>query len=174
MSALTIAGAAGPNLQLTADALGAAYVYSKDPNWDAERAAGKVTFANSPLWTALSITSSRCTSMGAISKVLRAPVGMRLAGRWPTARRSVRCSRPLPQPQLLAVNPNVPLAMAAFPGDRPGAGYLWVGPSDSLAVNAHSPNLKAALTYIDFLARTGQSRLMAGLRGDSPGMTTSA
>lgn len=165
MSALTIAGAAGPNLQLTADALGAAYVYSKDPNWDAERAAGKVTFANSPLWTSalnhfVSMYQHGCYQQGAAGAGGNAARGLVANGQ---ALGEVLTTAA--QPQLLAVNPNVPLAMAAFPGDRPGAGYLWVGPSDSLAVNAHSPNLKAALTYIDFLARTGQSRLMAGLQG---------
>jgi len=165
ITALTIAGAAAPNTGLTSTALATSFVYSKDPTWEAKRAAGKVTFAGSPLWTDalehfVAMFKAGCYQPGAEGAGGNAARGLVAAGKalgevLPTAA----------YPQIKAVNPDAPLAMAAFPSDKPNQQYVPVLASDSLAVNAHSGHLKEALTYIDFLARTGQSRLMARLHG---------
>jgi len=165
LSALTIAGAASPNVGLTSTALAANFVYAKDPSWDAKRAAKKVTFSGSPLWTDalrhfVAMVQGGCYQPGAQGAGGNAARGLVAAGKalgevLPTAA----------YPQLTAVNPNIKLALAPFPADKPNQQYLPILASDSLAVNAHSKHLKEAITYLNFLARTGQSRLMARLQG---------
>jgi raffinose/stachyose/melibiose transport system substrate-binding protein len=66
---------------------------------------------------------------------------------------------------LKAARPDVEWVSVPFPGDTAAQTRGMLGYNFSLGVSASTPNKPAALAFIDFAGRQGQSRLIATISG---------
>jgi raffinose/stachyose/melibiose transport system substrate-binding protein len=164
-AAWVLAGAAPPNTGILSMELAANWVYGPDPSWDAERAAGKVTFSGSLLWKnalqrVIDMNKAGCFEQGVEGVQTEAARQLFASGQ--------AAMYGLPMAAYAAtkqLNPNLTIATMPFPGPTPETSYVPVAPSDSLAVNKASPVRSAAVRFIDFLAQPQEARRMATLQG---------
>jgi raffinose/stachyose/melibiose transport system substrate-binding protein len=138
-------------------------VYASDPTWNTKRLQGKVTFASSPGWVKtlnrlIAMRNADCFVPGwqaantsTVAQLLVS--GKAVAALGPSA--AIARYQPLTPGQTWASFP--------FPGDKPTDRRAAVGYNFSLSVSSTTKNRAAALAFIDFLGREGQSRLMARL-----------
>lgn len=141
--------------------LASSIVYSADPKWTAKRYANKVTFAGTPTWHKtlqrwVDMKNAGCFPQGVEGMGIPQALSLMASGRalWYVAPAGVENS-------IKGINPNFHGGFFTIPsGDTAAQTRATVGWTDSLGVNAKSPNLQWALKYIDFLARQGQSRLI--------------
>lgn len=143
--------------------MSAPFVWGKDPNWAKEKAAGKVTFADSPLWHTMfqrmiQMRDANCFQPGwqaaAVPDMFAAMAQhhavMQLA---PSGALST----------LHAALPNDTFVSVPVPGDRAADTQAELGYNFAISVSATTPNKAAALAFIDFAGREGQSRLLANI-----------
>lgn len=138
-------------------------VYASDPTWNTKRVQGKVTFASSPGWVKtlnrlIALRDADCFVPGwqsantnTVAQLLVS--GKAIAALGPSA--AIARYQPLTPDQTWASFP--------FPGDKATDRRAAVGYNFSLSVSAATKNKEAALAFVDFLGREGQSRLMAKL-----------
>jgi raffinose/stachyose/melibiose transport system substrate-binding protein len=159
---------AGP---ITAESLlntmGATFVFSSDPNWLQKKAQGKVSFSTSPLWANLFrhviMMRDRGCFMPGWQAASVTDLGQRLA-------QGKTFSSMAPSAALSTYNrivPNTNFIVVPFPGDRASQTRGMMGYNFGLAVSAQSKNKAAALAFIDFAGREGQSRLQAQINGSA-------
>lgn len=165
-SMFALAGANPQNGGLIAATLAESYVLGSDPQWNAKRAAGKVTFAGTASWkkalqTLLDMKNAGCFIPGVEGADLpqAAPAmanGDALAFVIPTGAISA----------LKSINPKLNLGAFVFPGPTAASTVLAVSPTDAIAVSKNSKNLSAALAFADFIATGGGSELYTKATGD--------
>ncbi len=147
--------------------MAATYVYSKDPNWLQKKAQGKVSFETSPLWADLfkhviAMRDRGCFMPGwqaaSIQDLGRAIAQGRTYGSLaPSAALSTYNS----------IKPNTEFIVVPFPGNKASQTRGMMGYNFGLAVSAQTKNKAAALAFIDFAGRDGQSRLQARINGSA-------
>ena len=149
------------------NSLGATYVFSKDPNWLLEKAKNpsKYLFSTSPLWAdlfkhAIAMRDHGCFMPGwqaAGIPDLGAALaqGKTFSGLAPSAALSTYHK----------IMPNTTFVVVPFPGDTPQETRGMMGYNFGLAVSATTKNKAAALAFIDFAGRSGQSALQAKING---------
>jgi len=145
-----VAGAQTSNTGLLALELAASKVYAADPDWNEQRAAGDVTFADSDGWRAtlesvLDLNEAGCFQPGVeggspetvtpeftVGKILSifAPAGIAA--------------------NLAELAPDAEISVAAFPGESADDTFLFASPSNALAINAASAHVDAAKTLLEF------------------------
>jgi raffinose/stachyose/melibiose transport system substrate-binding protein len=136
-------------------------VYSFDPTWDAKRARNQVQFATSPLWrrflqTILNMNNSKCFQTGAQATTRDQALGLLTAGR--SVFMFIASSY---LPAIRAAAPNLNLQWINFPS---GKNVVVTNPQN-IAINAATRYPQQAETFVNFLAREGQSRLLARIAG---------
>lgn len=162
---LVQAGGVGPNNGIAVLQLAAGTVYAANPNWNADRAAGKVTFAGTPGWgqalqEIADLNKDGCFEPGVQSVSVPAATAMFANGQalmWICNSQNIGLVR--------AINPTMDLGVMATPGRTAKAQITMVAYPSNLVVNAHSPNLSSAKTFVDFMARSAQSSLWAKVGG---------
>ena len=148
----------GTAMQLIAVSLGI------DSAWNTKRLAGKTTFAGTLAWQRafqrlVDMRDSGCFQPG--SQTSSVPQALQLVG----AGRALM----LPAPSaafatIQQLSPASTFKMLPFPGNTVKAKAL-VTYSDALSVSATASDRASSLTLVNFLAREGQSRLLAKLLG---------
>lgn len=164
-----LAGAAPPNTGIMAMGISATRVYAEEPDWNEQRAEGKVTFADSQGWkdtlqTIVDMNDAGCFQPGkegaGIDALINSVVsGDSLAifapsGGWADLKRS---------------SPDQEFVVDQFPpvdsGDKP---FGLVSSNYALALNASSESKEAALAYVDWMAEPEQSKTFADAQGSLP------
>jgi raffinose/stachyose/melibiose transport system substrate-binding protein len=138
-------------------------VYASDPTWNTKRLQGKVTFASSPGWVKtlnrlIAMRNADCFVPGWQSANTNTVAQLLVSGK---AVAALGTSAAIARYQPLT--PGQTWASFPFPGDKPTDRRAAVGYNFSLSVSATTKHREAALAFIDFLGREGQSRLMAKL-----------
>jgi len=141
--------------------LSSSIVYAADRTWTTKRYARKTSFAGSPTWRRtlqrwVDLKNNGCFPEGVEGMGIPQALSLMASGRalWYVAPAGVENS-------IKAINSNFHAGFFTIPsGTSAAQTRATVGWTDSLGVNAKSPNLQMALKYIDFLAREGQSRLI--------------
>jgi raffinose/stachyose/melibiose transport system substrate-binding protein len=161
IAAWSLAGATFLNVGLVLNMIAAGTVYSADPNWDAKRASGRTTFVASPTWRQtltkfVRMKDSDCFQSGAAGAQPPQNFANLATGR------AVMQGGPASVTQAVRqITPSADMGIFPFPGSTAAATRPIMEFIDGVAVNAASPNRAAALKFVDFLAREGQSRLYA-------------
>jgi raffinose/stachyose/melibiose transport system substrate-binding protein len=155
----------GQSGQEVINAVSASTVYAADPNWDRKRLAGKVHFAGSALWTTMfrHLTAMRdadCFQPGWAAAGVADMVNFMAPGRT-----LIQLAPSQGISTLAAARPDVNWASYPFPGDTAAKTRGMFGYNFALSISSTTPNRQAALAFIDFAGREGQSRLIANISG---------
>ena len=157
---------AGQAPGLYAQAPAASTVYAANPNWNEDRAAGKVTFANTPGWQMAlqefqDLNKAGCFQDGASADTI--VKAFQMLGN----EQAVMFLAPSAAiGGILGVNQNFKAAMFPVPGPTPESTRAVTEYNDSFSVNAKSPNQEAALKLVDFLAQPDQQKAYAKIQGE--------
>lgn len=143
--------------------IAAPFVYGSDRTWNQRRLQGKVTFASSPGW----------------NKALQRLAQMRDADcfvpGWQSAQTATVATQLVAGQAVVTLGPSAAIARyqpltpqwqwASFPvpGDTRAQTVAMVGYNFSISVSASVKDKPAALAFINFIGREGQSKLMAKL-----------
>jgi raffinose/stachyose/melibiose transport system substrate-binding protein len=164
-SGINLIALPGLSGQEVENAMSASIVYSAVPNWDRMRVAGKVTFAGTPQWASVfqhlvQMRDADCFQPG-----------------WQAAGPSDMVNFMAPGKTLMQIAPSQGISTLRnarpdeewvsipFPGDTAAQTRGMLGYNFSLGVSSATPNKAAALAFIDFAGREGQSRLIASISG---------
>ncbi|HLM04128.1 MAG TPA: extracellular solute-binding protein [Blastococcus sp.] len=153
-SFIVLAGAVPPNPGLMAMSISATRVYADEPDWNAQRADGDVTFADSEGWqdtlqTIVDMNEAGCFQEGfagagfdAITQGIGG--GTSLATFVPGGAAT----------EIMAHVPNLELQVQSFPPADGGTPYLLASPNYALAINAKADDAtkKAAQDFLDWAA----------------------
>jgi raffinose/stachyose/melibiose transport system substrate-binding protein len=137
--------------------------YSKAPNWNVLRQAGKVTFANSAGWKRawqqiVEMKNASCFSPGAVGTG-----AISALTQFANGSAAMTPASPATASQVLAINPNVNLGGFAFPSDKAEDTRDFLVPNVAFSANASlsGEKLAAALKLLDFLATPAQTKAFA-------------
>jgi raffinose/stachyose/melibiose transport system substrate-binding protein len=140
-------------------------VFSKDPTWLQKKAAGKVSFASSPLWANLFDHVMRMRDRGCFQPGWQA-AGVPNLGQLIAQHKSYAALVPsaaLSTYERLA--PNDEFKVVPFPGDTAAQTRGMMGYNFGLGVSSSTKNRALALAFIDFAGREGPARLQAKING---------
>jgi raffinose/stachyose/melibiose transport system substrate-binding protein len=164
-SFLNVAGASTQNAGLLAAVVAGSYVLAKDPNWNAKRSSNRTTFAGTPEWRAalqriVDMKNANCFPAGAqANDNIPATPGF-VSGQvfsWVLPSSIIQL--------LKGFNPNTTYNFFPMPGETAANTRMYASPTDAFAMYSKTKQRDAALKFIDFWARDGQSRLYAKLSG---------
>jgi raffinose/stachyose/melibiose transport system substrate-binding protein len=142
--------------------IAASSVYANDAHWDAQRAAGQVTFAGSAGWQE---ALQRVQQMNKLGCFQPGAAGTSV----PAAFQMVGSGQALmfvgPVDAIGAFGPNAASTFAAFPipGNTPASTYAMITYSDALAVSSTSSNKAAAIKFVNFVASAAEASKLAKL-----------
>lgn len=154
-------GTAGPGT--LADLLATNLVYAKDPNWNTQRAAGKVTFAGTAGWNQvlLAVTqmkASGCFASNALTVTLQEFTGLFAQGKGAMA--------PGPaQVYGFFGHTAFPIKAFAFPGPTAAQTRVGTGSEAAWAVTSEASDKSAAEAFMSWLAQPAQQKKWAALNG---------
>lgn len=152
-SLLALAGAAGPNAGLTAQAIAATRVYAETPDWNEQRAAGDTTFAESEGWadtlqTLVDMHKGGCFQPGAegggfdaITNGLAQGISV---GSFIPSGSAVEIAAAAPAEADFKVQP--------FPAADGGDPYIIASSNYTISINAASKSKDAAAAFVEWLA----------------------
>lgn len=153
-SFFAVAGSVPPNPGLMSMAISATRVYAETPDWNQQRAAGEVTFADDEGWqqtlqTVVDLNEAGCFQEGAAGGGFDAITqgitqGTSLSAFVPGGAAT----------ELMNATPGLELNTQAFPPSDGGDPYLLASPNYALAVSAESDDAtkQAALDFLAWLA----------------------
>ncbi|MGO2189063.1 MAG: ABC transporter substrate-binding protein [Microbacterium gubbeenense] len=168
-TALLVGAAAAPNAGMTAMNIAATRVYAETPDWNEQRAAGEVTFADSQGWadtfqTIIDLNDEGCMQDGAVgagfdvlTNGLATGQGLGFFAPGATAT------------ELSQAAPDAELQIRAFPpasASDPVLGIL--SPTYSLSINAKVEHTDAAEAFFAWLAEPEQANRFAEISGGLP------
>jgi raffinose/stachyose/melibiose transport system substrate-binding protein len=166
-SFLALAGAAPPNVGLMTMAISATRLYAQTPDWNQQRAAGKVTFADSAGWkdtiqTIVDMNKAGCFQRGAVGGGFDAITkgltqGTSLAAFVPGAAAT----------ELANATPGLKLQVQAFPPASGGTPFLLASPNYALAINADAkaPQKEAARAFLAWMAKPANAARFTEIQG---------
>jgi raffinose/stachyose/melibiose transport system substrate-binding protein len=157
---IAIAGSVPANTGVTAMMFAASDVYATNPNWDAQRAAGKVTFANTPGWTKaledfMTVYKAGCFQQGAAGGTfndLTRLLGSQQAG-----------TNAAPTEAIPTAVSFTHITLNAYPSYGSGSTkhLVYANFGNAVAMNAHSANKAAAAKFLAFLASAQGEQIYA-------------
>ncbi|WP_336630533.1 MULTISPECIES: ABC transporter substrate-binding protein [unclassified Microbacterium] len=168
-SLIALAGAAGPNAGLTAQAISATRVYAQDPDWNQQRADGKTTFAASAGWkdtlqTILDLNKGGCFQPGAegggFDAITNGLAQGTSVGSFIPSGAAVEIAKAAPAEAAFAVEP--------FPAAKGGTPYILASSNYTLSINAASKNKAAAAAFLDWMASEQAQTRYYELSGELP------
>ncbi|PPG26003.1 sugar ABC transporter substrate-binding protein [Pseudoclavibacter sp. RFBG4] len=167
-SMIVIAGAAGPNTGMTAMSISATRVYAETPDWNEQREAGDVTFADSQGWkdtleTIIDLKDAGCFQPGAEGAgfdVITNNItqGTSLGGFLPGSSAN----------ELAEANPDLDFSIEPFPSADGGKPYVLASSNYSLSINAASDKQEAAQAFLDWVAGDEGAKLFSDVSGALP------
>ncbi|GAA4782879.1 ABC transporter substrate-binding protein [Microbacterium gilvum] len=167
-SLVVLAGAAAPNTGMAAQAISATRVYADDPEWNAKRAAGEVTFSDTQGWhdtlqTIVDMDEAGCFQGGAEGAGFDAITnglgqGTSLGAFIPSGSAV----------EIGAAAPDVDWAIEPFPAADGGEPYLIASSNYTISINAASEHKDAAADFLEWLAEPAQSERYSELSGELP------
>jgi raffinose/stachyose/melibiose transport system substrate-binding protein len=152
-SLFAVAGAAPPNTGLMTQAIAATRVYAETPDWNEQRLAGDVTFADSQGWkdtlqTVIDLKDAGCFQAGvegggfdAITNGLSG--GTSVAGFIPSGAAIEIAS---------AAPPEAGFKVVPFPAADGGKPYIVASTNYTLSINAASQQKAAATAFLEWMA----------------------
>lgn len=166
-SLFVIAGSQSPNTGLIAQVLAASQVYGPDPNWNAQRAAGKVTFANSKGWqqtlqSIIDLSKAGCFQAGAAGAGFDAMTNGLSSGS------SFAFFAPGGSAAQIMAQAPVKLLVQAMPAPKGKKTYLISGPSDALSINAKTKSPVLANDFLNWLMEPANAAQFASIAGELP------
>ncbi|MET1152839.1 extracellular solute-binding protein [Arthrobacter sp.] len=163
---LALQGLAGPSAGYTSLVIAATRVYAETPDWDAQRAAGDVTFADSEGWhdtlqTFIDLDKNGCFQEGAEG------AGAGVSANLISSGQAVNYTAPgVVSVEILEAAPKgTELSVRAFPpaaGEKP---TVLASSNFSLSVTAESKNQPAAQAFLDWLKEPAQAELYEEVTG---------
>ena len=135
-----------------------------DTAWNTKRLANKVTFAGTPAWQQVFQRLQDMKDSGCFQpspQATNVPQALQLVAS------GKAMMIPAPSAAFATVQtlaPTSTFAMVPYPSNT-AKGKTMIAYSDALAVSATASDKTSALTFVNFLAREGQSRLLAKLLG---------
>jgi len=169
-SFLAVAGTAPPNLGLMAMSISATRVYEQTPDWNKQRADGKVTFADSQGWKDTLQTIDQMNKTGCFQKGA-AGGGFDAITQGIGRGTSLGAFVPGGAAQEIMNNaPGVTLEIRPFPAAAGAKPYLLAGPNYSIGVNAKAkPEQKAAAqAFLNWLAEPDNAAAFTKIEGQVP------
>jgi raffinose/stachyose/melibiose transport system substrate-binding protein len=164
VSLLALPGLVGNEVM---QSMAATFVYGSDPTWNTKRAQGKTTFASSPGWNRV------LQRLGQLRDANCFPSGWQSANTSTTSQQLISgqaLAYPTPSATIARIAPLTPdWTWASFPvpGDTAKQTRAMLGYNFSMSVSSTVKDKPAALAFIDFIGREGQSRLLARLFGSA-------
>jgi len=168
-----LAGSTAANNGIMALSIATSAVYGPDPNWDAQRAAGKVTFAGTPGWTAtlnavVQMYKAGCFQPGAAGAGFDALTNGssqgQLFGFFAPGSTAIDIAT--------ASGGHVHLIDLPFPSPSGGPTYLSLSSDITLAGNAHTKSPKLVASFLEYLASPAGQKILAAGSGYFPVGTT--
>lgn len=167
-SLLALAGAAGPNVGLTIQGIAATRVYAETPDWNQQRAAGTVTFADSDGWkdalqTFIDLKDKGCFQAGAegggFDAITNGLAQGTSIGSFIPSGAAVEIAKAAPAEAAFQVEP-----FPAANGDS-----MVLGSSNyTLSINAQAKNKDAAKAFLEWMAQPAQQQEYYKLSGELP------
>ena len=166
-SLFALAGSAPPNVGLMAMAISATRVYAQTPDWNKQRAAGTVTFADSAGWrdtvqTIVDMNKAGCFQKGAVGGGFDAITkgltqGSSMAAFVPGAAAT----------ELANATPGLQLQVQAFPPATGGTPYLLASPNYALAINAKAEAAQkdAARAFLAWMGKPANAARFTEVQG---------
>lgn len=169
-SLFIVAGSIGANTGIMAQTIAATRVYAETPDWDAQRVAGDVTFADSDGWketleTIVELNDAGCFQSGvegagfdAITNGLTQGKGLSMFGPSGAATEINK-----------AADGHASFAVEAFPAEKTSDKQFAIASSNySYSISANSKNKVAAQKFLDWMAEPEQSKALADDQGTLP------
>lgn len=167
-SMLAVAGAAPPNTGMLAMSLSASRVYAETPDWNDQRTAGDVSFADSEGWkttleTIVSLNDAGCFQGGVEGggfDVITNGLGQGTAlGAIVPSATAAEIQRSVPD-SVFVVEP--------WPVDSGASQYVLASSNYALSINAASDKGAAAKAFLDWVAEPAQAQAFADASGALP------
>ncbi|MET0714718.1 MAG: extracellular solute-binding protein [Mycetocola sp.] len=168
-SLIALAGAAGPNAGLTAQAIAASRVYAAEPDWNEQRADGDVTFAESDGWkdtlqTILDLKDGGCFQPGAegggFDAITNGLSQGTSVGSFIPSGSAIEIAKAAPAEANFKVEP-----FPAADGGKPG---IIASSNYTLSINAASKAKDAAVAFLDWMATPEAQTRYNELSGELP------
>jgi raffinose/stachyose/melibiose transport system substrate-binding protein len=163
-----LAGSVPANTGILALEIATDTVYGPDPNWDAQRAAGKVTFAGTPGWTTalnaiVQLYKAGCFQPGAagagFDALTNGSASGQLFGFFAPSGAAVDID--------VASGGHVHLIALPFPSPS-GATYLSLSSDITIAGSSHTKSPKLVASFLEFLASPAGQKILSTGSGSFP------
>ncbi|MGK5683862.1 ABC transporter substrate-binding protein [Actinoplanes sp. URMC 104] len=169
-SLLAVAGSAPPNVGLMAMSMSASRVYAQTPDWNTQRADGKVTFAGDGGWKDVVTTIDRMNKGGCFQK---GAAGGGFDAITQGLARGTSLGAFIPGGAATEIMNNakgVTLEIRAFPPASGGKEYLLASPNYAISINAKADAAKkqAAQAFLEWLAEPDNAAEFTKIEGQVP------
>ncbi|WP_328475308.1 extracellular solute-binding protein [Actinoplanes sp. NBC_00393] len=169
-SLVALAGSAPPNVGLMAMSLSASRVYAQTPDWNQQRADGKVSFAQDAGWKDVVATIEQMNKGGCFQK---GAAGGGFDAITQGLARGTSLSAFAPGGSATEIMNNaegVTLEIRAFPPAAGGKQYLLASPNYAMSINAKADaeQKKAAQTFLEWLAKPENAAEFTKIEGQVP------
>lgn len=167
-SAYVVAGSMPPNTGLTSMVMAGLFVYQPEPDWNAKRVAGEVTFADSQGWkdalnAILDMNEAGCFQAGVEGGDFAAITNALGTG--------TSYSAFIPSGAafgLAAEVPDTTFTVDAFPGVTAEDTIIFASVNNALALTKDAENKDAALAFLDWLAQPENLKTYSAGSGNLP------
>ncbi|MEF2978434.1 extracellular solute-binding protein [Subtercola sp. YIM 133946] len=169
-SLFALAGSQSPNTGILAQLIAQSQVYEATPDWNQQRADGKVTFANTPGWkstlqTVVDMNTKGCFQPGAAGAGFDALTN----GVGSTSATSFGLFAPLGgASDIMSAVPGLTLVGLPVPAPAGTTTKLINGADDSLAINAKTKSPNLAQDFLNWMAEPEQAAQFASVAGEIP------
>jgi raffinose/stachyose/melibiose transport system substrate-binding protein len=168
-SFFAVAGAAGPNAGFLAQAISASRVYAEEPDWNQDRADGKVTFADSEGWkdtlqTILDLQEGGCFQPGVegagFDAITNGLAGGTAIGGFIPSGAAIEIATAAP--------PEADFKVQPFPAAEGGKTYILASSNYTLSINATSKAKDASADFLEWMATPEAQQRYHELSGELP------
>ncbi len=160
---VSFSGASGAFPYYIVETIAAAKVYAENPDWNAQRRAGEVSFSGTPGWGETLATFARMADEGCFQRGFEAASVPDLFAAMAGEQAATNVGPVTLAGAVLRMNPSLSLELGPWPSgeDTVALGFY----NDALSVAASSANLDDALAFVDWLALPEQQRTFTGIAG---------